>query len=171
MTKKLLNALTAVLMSGALVLAPVAANAETRSTAYEPSLTVEEAEADLDIIQAHTSGTDGKFDYEELTAAGVADVIATEYAGVLEAAGVPYTAPTWKQAEIEVLAENYEATVEAVAARADVAAADFPWDTVLRVAGSWVECMAIRTSLLAWYPFAVCVPNPDGNGTWLVIYY
>lgn len=43
------------------------------------------------------------------------------------------------------------------------------WDNVLKVLGSQVECQFIRTVIKYRYPFTVCIPNPDKNGTWLLI--
>lgn len=154
---------------------PVAAEQQLALGPVAPvsvSLTVEDVEQALDIIQSQTTGVDGRFDFDKLVAAGVPEQIAIEYAGVLEAAGEVYAAPASQQLAIDKAAANFTASVAAVK-QSDVvtASSGFDWGKVLRVAGSYVECLTFRYTLLFWYPAAACVPNPDGNGTWLVIYY
>lgn len=161
-------------LSAALVSAPLAANAVTPSapqhvTSSGGSLTVTEVQKALDIIQAHTTGTDRKFNYSKLVADGVPAEIATEYAGVLQAAGQSYVAPASARAAIDTDAALYKPQVDAYAASRHVSPDSIDWGDVLRVAGSYLECLAIRETLLFWYPLAFCIPNPDGNGTWLVM--
>jgi hypothetical protein len=95
--------------------------------------------------------------------------IAVQYVGVLDAAAASHQAPAADRAAIGAEADHYPASVGSVRTSGVAASPDFDWGDVLRVAGSYVECMAIREIYLWWYPLAVCVPNPDGNGTWLVV--
>ncbi|PPG24771.1 hypothetical protein C5C66_00425 [Rathayibacter toxicus] len=156
-----------------LVAGPLPANAASQnafSANAQSELTVTQAEHALDIIQSQTNGTDGRFDCDRLVAAGVPQQIAVEYAGVLKAAGEVYTAPAAQQPAITKAATQFQASVDAVKhSRAAVTITDFDWGKVLRVLGSYTECLAARETLFFWYPFATCVMNPDGNGTWLVV--
>lgn len=45
------------------------------------------------------------------------------------------------------------------------------WDRVVKVTLSYVSCEAARFAIRVRYPLSlsVCIPNPDGNGTWLVV--
>lgn len=134
-------------------------------------VTQREAQKALDVIQAHTSGVDGRFDYAKLERAGVPVSILTEYAGVLEASGQKYAAPSGAQRDINIVASKVAPSVRSFSARTGVSPQSINWGRVLRVAGSYVECMAIRLTVLEWWPFAYCAPDPDHDGTWLVIKY
>ncbi|WP_437584236.1 hypothetical protein ACSAGD_02905 [Paramicrobacterium sp. CJ85] len=158
----------ATVAAASLVLIPIPANASVTTEAND-QITLQEAERALDTIQEQTSGTDGRFDYTSLVNAGVPEPILIQYAGVLEAAGQSYKAPASKQELINDASADIELSVHAASTRAGVSPASFDWSDVLRVAGSYVECMAYRTIYLGWYPLAGCVPNPDGNGTWLLV--
>lgn len=155
-------------------MAPASANATTvanTSTQLGYQITTEEAQKALAIIQSHTNGTDGRFDFSELIADGVPEQIAIEYAGVLEAAGEEYKAPLYVRSRILAEADAYRVSAQAVKASTSYSARGFDWGEVLRVAGSYVECMVIRNTLLALWPFAYCKINSDKNGTWIVIMY
>lgn len=46
------------------------------------------------------------------------------------------------------------------------------WGDVLRVFGSENECEVFRAFVVQpFFPTAYCMPNPNENGTWLLIYH
>lgn len=173
--KKIVIRLVTVLLSGLACMAlmlPTSAHASVLEDEQAAAqITEEDAQRGLDIIMEHTTGSDGRFNYTELVNAGVAAPIAIEYAGVLEAAHEQYTAPPFVQPQIMQAADRYRDSVQSVKESEGFTTMGFDWGKVLRVAGSYVECMAIRNTLLIWWPFAYCTINPDHNGTWLVIMY
>ncbi len=122
----------------------------------------------LDAIQRYA--VDGEVFYpERAVAAGVPREYVNYFAGAWDSVGGTYVSSETDRSSIDGISRyltrsaNHPSTAESLVAPASI------WDRVLRVAGSYVECQALRLAIQWRYPFAVCVPNPTGNGTWLVL--